>query len=619
MAASSSICRHNLPVSPPISSFHSNKLHTLFRFSPQKDFLNDRNALILRCSLRGNRPEYIPNHIPDPKYVRIFDTTLRDGEQSPGATMTTKEKLDIARQLARLGVDIIEAGFPASSEADFEAVKLIALEVGNVDSGDGDGDGQEVHVPVICGLARCNKRDIDKAWEAVKGAKKPRIHTFIATSEIHMKYKLKMTPEQVIEKARSMVAHARSLGCNDVEFSPEDAGRSDREFLYQILGEVIRAGATTLNIPDTVGYTLPTEFGQLIANIKANTPGIENVIISTHCQNDLGLSTANTLEGARAGARQVEVTINGIGERAGNASLEEVVMAFKCRGEQILDGLYTGINTQHIIMASKMVEEYSGLRVQPHKAIVGANAFAHESGIHQDGMLKHKNTYEIISPEDIGLLRSNESGIVLGKLSGRHALKAKMLELGYDIDGNKLDDLFTRFKDVAGNKKNITDDDLVALVSDEVFQPQEVWKVGDVQVTCGTLGLSTATVKLIDANGEEHVACSVGTGPVDAAYKAIDLVIKVPVTLLDYSMSAVTEGIDAIATTRVLIRGNDSITSTHASTGQTMNRAFSGNGAAMDIVISSVRAYIGALNKMIGFNNRLRTEDPPVKVGVVCG
>ncbi|XP_022878831.1 2-isopropylmalate synthase A-like [Olea europaea var. sylvestris] len=409
MATSSSICRHHPPLTPSIP-VHSNKLNTLFRFNPQKD----RNALIIRCSLRRHRPEYIPNHIPDPKYVRIFDTTLRDGEQSPGATMTTKEKLDIARQLARLGVDIIEAGFPASSEADFEAVKLIAREVGNVYSS--DGDGQEVHVPVICGLSRCNKKDIDKAWEAVQRAKKPRIHTFIATSEIHMKYKLKMTPEQVIEKARSMVAYARSLGCNDVEFSPEDAGRSDREFLYQILGEVIKAGATTLNIPDTVGYTLPTEFGQLIADLKVNTPGIENVIISTHCQNDLGLSTANTLAGACAGARQVEVTINGIGERAGNASLEEVVMAFKCRGEQVLDGLYTGINTQHIVMASKMVEEYSGLRVQPHKAIVGANAFAHESGIHQDGMLKHKNTYEIISPEDIGLLRSNESGIVLGKL-----------------------------------------------------------------------------------------------------------------------------------------------------------------------------------------------------------
>ncbi|KAK6122888.1 hypothetical protein DH2020_043354 [Rehmannia glutinosa] len=432
---------------------------TLFR---SLYFTNANSAAAIRCSLR--RPDYIPNHIPDPKYVRIFDTTLRDGEQSPGATMTTKEKLDIARQLARLGVDIIEAGFPASSDADFDAVKLIAREVGDADSD---------HIPVICGLARCNKRDIEKAWEAVKYAKKPRIHTFIATSEIHMKYKLKMTPEQVIDKAKSMVAYARSLGCNDVEFSPEDAGSctsrslkglddsflrdlSDREFLYRILGEVINAGATTLNIPDTVGYTLPTEFGQLIADIKANTNGIENVIISTHCQNDLGLSTANTLAGAHAGARQLEVTINGIGERAGNASLEEVVMALKCRGDQLLDGLYTGINTQHIIMASKMVEEYSGLRVQPHKAIVGANAFAHESGIHQDGMLKHKNTYEIISPEDIGLLRSNESGIVLGKLSGRHALKAKMLE-------------------------TITDDDLIALVSDEVFQSQVVWKLGDVQ------------------------------------------------------------------------------------------------------------------------------------------
>ncbi|KAL0368657.1 UNVERIFIED_CONTAM: 2-isopropylmalate synthase A [Sesamum calycinum] len=556
-------------------------------------------AVGICCSLR--RPEYIPNHIPDSKYVRIFDTTLRDGEQSPGATMTTKEKLDIARQLARLGVDIIEAGFPASSDADFAAVTLIAREVGNADAD---------HVPVICGLSRCNKTDIEKAWEAVKYAKKPRIHTFIATSEIHMKYKLKMTPEQVIDKARSMVAYARSLGCDDVEFSPEDAGRSEREFLYRILEEVIKAGATTLNIPDTVGYTLPNEFGQLIADIKANTRGIDNVIISTHCQNDLGLSTANTLAGAHAGARQLEVTINGIGERAGNASLEEVVMALKCRGEQLLDGLYTGINTQHIVMASKMVEEYSGLRVQPHKAIVGANAFAHESGIHQDGMLKNKNTYEIIAPEDIGLLRSNESGIVLGKLSGRHALKAKMLELGYDIDGKELDDLFARFKAVAGNKKIITDDDLIALVSDEVFQPQVVWKLEDVQVTCGTLGLSTATVKLSGADGKKHIACSVGTGPVDAAYKAVDLIVKIPVTLVEYSMNAVTEGIDAIASTRVLIRGEDSITSTQSPTGETVKRTFSGTGAAMDIVISSVRAYVSALNKMLGYQRRLEAEDP---------
>ncbi|CAH1441472.1 unnamed protein product [Lactuca virosa] len=573
--------------SPTINPSSTNRIRTLFYFKPS--ITQPHKSFAILCS---RRPDYIPHHISDPNYVRIFDTTLRDGEQSPGATMTTKEKLDIARQLAKLGVDIIEAGFPASSEADLEAVKLIAKEVGNVGAEEGG------HVPVICGLARCNKNDIDKSWEAVKHAKFPRIHTFIATSEIHMQYKLKMSKEQVIEKARSMVAYARSLGCNDVEFSPEDAGRSEREFLYEILGEVIKAGATTLNIPDTVGYNWPREFGQLIADIKANTPGIENVIISTHCQNDLGLSTANTLEGAYSGARQLEVTINGIGERAGNASLEEVVMTLKCKGE-LLGGLYTGINTRHIVMASKMVEEYSGLMVQPHKAIVGANAFAHESGIHQDGMLKNRNTYEIMSPEDIGLYRSNESGLTLGKLSGRHALKSKLFELGYDIDGKELNDLFWRFKSVAEMKKVITDDDLVALVSDEVFQPQIVWKFGDVQVTCGTLGLSTATVKLIDSEGKEHIACSTGTGPVDAAYKAVDLIVKAPVKLLEYSMSAVTAGIDAIASTRVVINEENNQTTTHLTGGKNA-RSYSGTGASMDIVISSVRAYVGALNKMLG-------------------
>ncbi|XP_073036709.1 LOW QUALITY PROTEIN: 2-isopropylmalate synthase A-like [Primulina eburnea] len=597
MASSSISMQWLAPMTPPSNAFPS-KIVPLGLSHLCKD--RDAPVSAVSCSLR--LPEYTPNHIPDSKYVRIFDTTLRDGEQSPGATMTIKEKLDIARQLARLRVDVIEAGFPASSEADFEAVKSIALEIGNAND--------SVHLPVICGLARCDERDILKAWEAVKHAKKPRIHTFIATSEIHLKKKLKMTREQVIQKATSMVAYARSLGCEDVEFSPEDAGRSDREFLYRILGEVIKSGATTVNIPDTVGFTLPSEFRKLIADIKANTPGIENVIISTHCHNDLGLSTANSLEGAHAGARQVEVSINGIGERAGNASLEEVVMALKCRGVEALGGLYTGINTQHITMASKMVDEYSGLRVQPHKAIVGANAFAHESGIHQDGMLKHKNTYEIISPEDVGLFRSNESGIVLGKLSGRHALKAKMLELGFNINGKELDDLFARFKDVAANKKIISDDDLIALLCDEVFQPQVVWKFEELQVTCGTLGLSTATVKLTDANGDEHIACSVGTGPVDAAYKAVDTIVKVPVTLVEYSMNAVTEGIDAIATTRVLIRAEDSVTATHAMTGQTINRAFSGTGAAIDVVISSVRAYVGALNKMLGFKNRFETDKP---------
>ncbi|XP_023748737.1 2-isopropylmalate synthase A [Lactuca sativa] len=432
---------------------HPTAIQSYFKTSKTRPHKSNSNV-ILCCQ----SPNYIPNHIQDPNRVRILDTTLRDGEQAPGASMSPKQKLDIAHQLAKLGVDIIEVGFPASNKADLETVKLIACEVGNAEV------NQNGRIPVICGLARCNKNDIDKAWEAVKYAKFPRIHIFIATSEIHMKYKLKMSKEDVIEKARTMVAYARSLGCNDVQFSPEDAGRSDREFLYEVLGEAVKAGATTLCIPDTVGYNWPREFGQLIADIKANTPGIQNVIISTHCHNDLGLATANTLEGAYSGARQLEVTINGIGERAGNASFEEVVMTIKSKGE-LLGGLYTDIKTEHIVMASKMVEEYSGLMVQPHKAIVGANAFAHESGIHQDGVLKNKSTYEIMSPEDIGLHRSNESGLTLGKLSGRHALKAKLFELGYKFEGNELNDLFWRFKSVAEMKKVITDDDLITLVS----------------------------------------------------------------------------------------------------------------------------------------------------------
>ncbi|KAK4566830.1 hypothetical protein RGQ29_002902 [Quercus rubra] len=597
----------------PITPHHHHH-HSPLHFSPKHSFPFTLKKTAISCShpqqtpsnstptpSPRRRPNYIPNRISDPNYVRIFDTTLRDGEQSPGASLTSKEKLDIARQLAKLGVDIIEAGFPAASNDDFEAVKTIAKEVGNAVDADG-------YVPVICGLSRCNEKDIRRAWEAVKYAKRPRIHTFIATSAIHMEFKLRKTKEQVIEIARSMVSFARSLGCDDVEFSPEDAGRSDKEFLYEILGEVIKAGATTLNIPDTVGITVPTEFGKLISDIKANTPGIENVIISTHCQNDLGLSTANTVSGACAGARQLEVTINGIGERAGNASLEEVVMILKCHEGDVLGGLYTGINTRHIYVTSKMVEEYTGLHVQPHKAIVGPNAFAHESGIHQDGMLKHKGTYEIIAPEDIGYERSNEAGIVLGKLSGRHALRKRLEELGYELDNEQLENIFWRFKAVADQKKRVTDADLRALVSDEVFQPEVVWKLHDLQVTCGTLGLSTATVKLIDADGTEHIACSVGTGPVDSAYKAVDLIVKEPVTLLEYSMIAVTEGIDAIATTRVLIRGENSHTSTHAYTGETVHRTFSGIGAGMDIVVSSVKAYIGALNKMLGFK-----EEPPVK------
>ncbi|CAF2084022.1 BnaA06g12630D [Brassica napus] len=598
---------------PSLPSSSSKPSPLSFRFPPShhRSSLSLRiKSLRLSCSLsdpspplRRRRPEYIPNRISDPNYVRVFDTTLRDGEQSPGATLTSKEKLDIARQLAKLGVDVIEAGFPAASKDDFEAVKTIAETVGNAVDGDG-------YVPVICGLSRCNKRDIETAWEAVKYAKRPRIHTFIATSDIHLEYKLKKSKDEVIEIARNMVKFARSLGCEDVEFSPEDAGRSEREFLYEILGEVIKAGATTLNIPDTVGITLPSEFGQLIADIKANTPGIENVIISTHCQNDLGLSTANTLSGAHSGARQVEVTINGIGERAGNASLEEVVMAIKCRGDHVLGGLYTGIDTRHIVMTSKMVEDYTGMQTQPHKAIVGANAFAHESGIHQDGMLKHKGTYEIICPEEIGLERSNDAGIVLGKLSGRHALKDRLTELGYVLDDEQLSSIFWRFKSVAERKKRVTDADIIALVSDEVFQPEALWRLLDIQITCGTLGLSTATVKLVDADGKEHVACSMGAGPVDSAYKAIDLIVKEPATLLEYSMNAVTEGIDAIATTRVLIRGNNNYSTTNAITGEEVQRTFSGTGAGMDIVVSSVKAYVGALNKMLDFKENAPTKVP---------
>ncbi|XP_055820028.1 2-isopropylmalate synthase A-like [Solanum dulcamara] len=401
----------------------------------------------------------------DPNYVAIFDTTLRDGEQAPGAAMTTKQKMDIARQLAKLGVDVIEAGFPAASEADFDLVKLIAQEIGNnVD--------EEGYMPMICALARSTKMDIEKSWEALKYAKRPLIQTFIATSDIQMKYKLNMSREEVVERARSMVAYARSLGFENVRFGIEDATRSDKEFLYHIVGEVIKAGATIICLADTVGCNLPNEYAQLITDIKMNTPGIQHVIIAVHCHNDLGLATANTLAGICAGVRQIDVAINGIGERAGNASLEEIVMAIKCRGEEVLGGLYTGINTKHIFTTSNMVEEYSGLKLQPHKAIVGANAFSHESGIHQDGVLKNKSTYEFICPEDVGFIRASEHGIKLGKLSGRHALKIKMLVLGYNFEGKELEDLFWRFKSMAASKKNITDDDLRALVSDETIQPQ---------------------------------------------------------------------------------------------------------------------------------------------------
>ena len=496
---------------------------------------------------RKSRPEYIPGRIDDPDYVRIFDTTLRDGEQSPGATLTSSEKLEIARNLAKLGVDIIEAGFPIASPDDFAGVKQIADKVGNEVFEDG-------YVPVIAGLSRANEKDIARAWDAVKGAVRPRIHTFIATSEIHMKSKLNKTPDEVVAIAVNAVTYAKSLGCDDIEFSPEDAGRSDPEFLYRILAEVIEAGATTLNIPDTTGWNMPWEFGGLIKKLRENVKGAENVVFSTHCQNDLGLATANSLSGALNGARQLECTINGIGERAGNASLEEVVMSLALKGDEQFEGgpgtgkLYTAINPVYITPTSKMVSEYTGMKCQPHKAIVGANAFQHESGIHQDGMIKDKSTYEIMTPESIGLMRGESqsgAGIVLGKHSGRNAVGTRLRELGYDLDLDKLNAVFARFKEVAEKKKGgLDDDDLEALVSDQSGSRNELWKVTGLQATTGLSGIPTATVKLAGPDGVERYVSSTGTGPVDAVYKAIDQIIGVEVTLESYSMNSVNEGIE---------------------------------------------------------------------------
>ena len=517
-------------------------------------------------------------------YVVIFDTTLRDGEQSPGATMTSAEKLEVARGLARLGVDVIEAGFPAASPDDLEAVRRIAIEVGN--SADG------ARVPVICGLARATRGDIDKAWEAVRQATHPRIHLFIATSDIHLEYKLKMTRAQVVERAREMTAYARSL-CQDIEFSPEDAGRSDPEYLYEVLAAVIEAGATTLNIPDTVGYTIPEEFGGLIAGILKHTRGIEKCIVSVHCHNDLGLATANTLAGLRAGARQAEVTINGIGERAGNTALEEVVMALSTRPTQF--DLTTGIDASQITRLSKLVSNYTGMSVQPNKAVVGANAFAHEAGIHQDGMLKHHQTYEIMRPESVG---ATFTRLVLGKHSGRHALKSRLASLGYALTDQEMSQVFERFKLLADRKKVITDPDLEALVSDELYQPRELYVLDGLQVACGTMGMPTATVRLRAPDGQLQIQASVGTGPVDATYKAIDSIVQCPNTLQEFVVHAVTEGIDALGEVTVRIQA-ESQSSLDAQSESEQPRTYGGYGADSDIIVASAKAYLSAVNKLL--------------------
>jgi 2-isopropylmalate synthase len=528
----------------------------------------------------------------DRDVVLIFDTTLRDGEQSPGATLTAQEKLEIARQLSRLGVDIIEAGFPAASPGDLEAVRRVAETVGREPRI--DKFGRAAPPPVICGLARANKGDIDKAWEAVQSASRPRIHTFLATSPVHMEFKLKMSPDEVVQRTREMVAYAKSL-CQDVEFSPEDAGRSDPRFLYRVLAAAIEAGATTLNIPDTVGYTVPEEYGKLIRDIRAHTPGAKDVVISCHCHNDLGLAAANTLAGIANGARQVEVTVNGIGERAGNTSLEEITMALYTR-HQVYE-TDTNIVTQEIHRSSDMVSRYTGMVVQPNKAIVGSNAFAHEAGIHQDGMLKHKRTYEIMDANTIGL---SQSKLVMGKHSGRHAFRVKLEEMGYRLQEQDLEDVFKRFKELADKKKVVTDGDLQALIGDELYRPPEIWQIEDVQVNCGTNVIPTAVVRLRNVQtGELVTDAGFGTGPVDAIYQGINRIVGAPNRLVEFVIQAIDEGLDAVGDVTIRIEADVPVGTAERVQGGRGQSIFSGRGIDTDIVVASARAYMQALNKLL--------------------
>jgi 2-isopropylmalate synthase len=522
-----------------------------------------------------------------PDYVRIFDTTLRDGEQSPGAAMTTTEKLAVARTLARLGVDVIEAGFPAASNEDFRAVRAIAGEVG-VRPVEGR---RAAEPPIVCGLARASTVDIDRAWDAVRVAARPRIHTFLATSDIHLEHKLRMSRAEVLERARLMVSYARGL-CEDVEFSAEDATRTDPAFLHEVLSAVIRAGATTINVPDTVGYATPDEISAMVGGILQNVPGADKVVLSVHCHNDLGLATANTLAGLRAGARQIEVTINGIGERAGNAALEEVVMALRTR-EPIFK-LHTGIETAELVPASKVVSGCTGMIVQANKAIVGANAFAHESGIHQDGVLKHERTYEIMSPRDVG---ATQTRLVMGKHSGRHALASRLAELGSPLDPQALDRVFAAFKALADRRKQVTDADLLALASSEVLPPPESFSLEGIQAACGTASMATATVRLRTPDGRSHVQAAVGTGPVDALYKAIDAVVGTPLELLEFAVRAVTEGIDALGEVTVRIRSEREAIGAQRDDGRAL--VFNGHGADTDILVAAAKAYLAAINRML--------------------
>ena len=572
----------------------------------QDEAAADGSSTIEVEQFRLNDVDQWAREITQGNTVLVFDTTLRDGEQSPGATLNEQEKLEIARQLARLGIDIMEAGFPAASLGDLGAVKRIAATVGR--SPRVDEQGNVSAPPIIAGLARANKGDIDKAWEAVQGAVRPRIHTFLATSDIHMQHKLRMSPNEVLETVGDMVQYARSL-CENVEFSPEDAGRSDPEFLVKVLSVAIKAGATTLNIPDTVGYTTPQEFGGLIEYLRENVEGGEDVIFSVHCHNDLGLATANTLAGVQNGARQVEVTINGIGERAGNTSLEETVMALYTR--QAVYDLGTNIRSQEIHRTSDMVSRYTGMVIQPNKAIVGTNAFAHEAGIHQDGMLKNKRTYEIMDAHTIGL---DHSRLVLGKHSGRHALGVRLQEMGYHLDRENLNEVFIRFKDLADKKKTVTDADIEALVADELYQPVEIWELLGVQVQCGTNMTPTAVATLRNnESGEEITDVSFGAGPVDAVYTCIDKIVKQPNELTEFLVQAVTEGIDANGDVTVRIEVPESRGHSETAQGRPKRRLFSGRGVDTDIIVAGTKAYLQALNKLCA------SDEDDAQVSIAAG
>jgi 2-isopropylmalate synthase len=496
--------------------------------------------------------------------IIIFDTTLRDGEQAAGFSLDAREKIEIARQLDKLGVDVIEAGFPISSPGEFRAVQLIS---------------REIRRPVICALCHANAEAIDKAWEAVKDAAHPRIHVFLSASDIHLLYQLNKSREEILEKTREMVIHAKRY-TEDIEFSPMDASRAEPGYLYRIIEVAINSGATTINIPDTVGYSTPTEFGELIHNIMLKVPNIHKAIISVHCHNDLGLAVANSLAAISNGARQVECTVNGIGERAGNAALEEIVMALKIRHDLLQ--FSTDVDTTQISKTSRLVSELIGFPVQPNKAIVGANAFSHQSGIHQDGLIKKAITYEIMDPKSIGLSSSN---LVLGKSSGRHAFKERLAELGYTLDEAKLNNAFQSFKEIADKKKEVTDRDIESLIAEELRTTTGAYHLDHVEVICGDHSLPTATVRLISPDGQSLADAALGTGPVDAIYKAINRIVDIPNKLTEFTIKSVTGGIDAIGEVLIKIE-SEGVT-------------YTGRGASTDIIVASAKAYMNALNRLI--------------------